>query len=305
MRITLGMLTDSVRNNLFASTEGLMKSQEIAATGKRISRPSDDVVGTGRALSMRSALASIDQFGRNTDIANSELGVASSALDSLVSAVQEIRSVALTAANSSLNDEARGALATKLDGLMNRIEEIANTQNAGRYIFAGSKSDAAPITWNADHSVHTYNGDQSPLAIRVGPQTSISVSVAGDSLLNIGGVSVPGVPDLFETINNLKQDVLAGDVQGISDQIADIDASLNNVSSWRSQVGARLDQLESNTSALLDSKTNLSELLSQIEDADLADSVIQLQIRQNVYQAAIATANQILNVSLANMLNQG
>lgn len=305
MRVTLGMLTNSIRSSLLSSAENLMRSQQIASSGKRISRPSDDVVGTGRSLSMRSALASIDQYDRNSSVAGSELSIASSALDSLVSAVQEVRSVAVTAANASLTDEARAALAAKLDGLMTRVEQIANTQNAGRYIFAGSKCDTPPITWNADHSTHDYVGDNSPLSIRVGPGTSICVGVSGEALLNMGGASVPGVPNLFETIYNLKQEVAAGDVSAISARLADIDKNLQNVISWDSQIGARLNQLDSNTSALLDSKTSLRELLSQVEDADLADAVIQLQTRQNIYQSAIATANQILGMSLANIWNNG
>jgi len=305
MRVTLGMLTNSIRSSLLSSAENLMRSQQIASSGKRISKPSDDVVGTGRSLSMRSALASIDQYDRNSSVARSELSIASSALDALVSVVQELREPAMRAANSSLTPEARATWGTKLDGLMTRAEAIANTQNAGRYIFAGSKSDSAPMTWTADHSVHTYVGDNSPLSIRIGPGANVCVGVSGEALLNMGGASVPGVPDLFETIYNLKQDVLAGDVTACSNQLKDIDKHLENVSSWNSQIGARLNQLDSNTSALLDSKTSLSELLSQVEDADLVDAVVQLQTRQNIYQSAIATANQILGMSLANIWNNG
>jgi hypothetical protein len=91
---------------------------------------------------------------------------------------------------------------------------------------------------------------------------------------------------------------------GISDQIADIDANLANVTSWNSQIGAHMNQLSANAEALADSKTNFTELLSQTEDADITDAIVQLQTRQNVYQAAIATASKILNISLANTINQ-
>lgn len=300
MRVTLGMTTNSIRTSLASSAEKLFRAQEIASTNKRITRPSDDVIGTGRSLSMRSALSSMDQFQRNTAIADTELSIASSAIDSLVSVVQELRDTAMSAAKMSLTPEARAAKAAELDGLMTRAEQIANTQNAGRYIFAGSMCDSPPMTWNADHSVHTYMGDDSPLSIRIGPGTTICVGVSAQDLFGVGGAS-----DLFDTIYNLKQEVLAGNVGAISARLADIDDCLENVSAWNSQIGARLDQVETNLSALDDSKTNLTILLSEIEDADTTETLIELQTRENVYQAAIATANQILSLTLANLWNNG
>jgi flagellar hook-associated protein 3 FlgL len=49
---------------------------------------------------------------------------------------------------------------------------------------------------------------------------------------------------------------------------------------------------------MLDSRITTEELLSKTEDADLADAVIELQTKQNVYQAAIAAAERIFEMTL-------
>ncbi len=304
MRITLGMLTDRVRTNLLASSERLMEAHEVASSGKRIQRPSDDIAGTSRSITLRSALASIEQFDRNAGLASSHLAMTSSALDTVVSALQEVRLRALEAANSIMTDEAWTATATQLDRITQDIVGAANTQHLERYIFSGSLSDTKPIIENvAGPPPYIYQGDGEQFSIRVGPETSIPVSVTGDMVFNMGGAAVPTSPDVFSTIEALKEKVLARDVTGISDQIADIDANMNNVIAIRSQVGARLNRLETSNDMLLDSKLDVAGLLSQTEDADLAEAIVELRTRENVYEAAIATASRILEISLADFLD--
>jgi len=227
----------------------------------------------------------------------------SSALDTVVSALQEVRLRALQAANSIMTDEAWTAIATQLDRITQDIVGAANRQHLGRYIFSGSLSDTKPIIENvAGPPPYIYQGNGDQFTIRVGPETSIPVSVTGDMVFNMGGAAVPTSPDVFSTIEALKEKVLARDVTGISDQIADIDANMNNVIAIRSQVGARLNRLETSNEMLLDSKLDVAELLSQTEDADLVEAIVELRMRENVYEAAIATAGRILEISLADFL---
>lgn len=303
MRLTLGMVAETVRINLMTSSEALLKAQDRASSGKRIRLPSDDVVGTGRALGLRSSIASIEQYTRNTDIARNRLSITCSALDSIVSAIRAVRSLAMTSANASITDEAKMAVAAQLDHVSSEIADLANTQCLGKYIFAGSLSDKPPIISNpAGQPPYIYQGNSNQLFIRVGPGISIPAGVTGDMVLNMGSIAVPSSPDIFETIRLLKEEVLAGDCKAISARIADIDALLDNAIAVRSKAGASLSRLEATNEALLNSKVTMSELLSKTEDADLAEAIVDLRTRENVYQAAIATAGRIMNLTLADFL---
>ena len=302
MRVTLTMLTDRIRANLMNNSVRLLEAQERAASGKRVRRPSDDVAAAGRAISLRAAIASIDQYDRNSTVVETQLSITTGALGSVVSKLQDVRSLAIRGASAALSTEARLGIATELDLIYAELAAVADTQSLGRYIFSGSKSDVGPLSATGGDPPYTYQGNTDAFSVQVAPGTFLAANVTGDAVFNLGGAAIPGKADVFATIQTLKEHVLAGDVTAISADLANIDANLGNVTAIRSLVGARLNRLESTNEVLLDSKIQLMDLLSKTEDADLADAVLELRTRENVYQAAIATANRVLEMSLSGFL---
>jgi flagellin-like hook-associated protein FlgL len=53
---------------------------------------------------------------------------------------------------------------------------------------------------------------------------------------------------------------------------------------------------------LSDLNTDLQERLSEVQDSDIAEVMIQLQSRQTIYQAALAAASCINEMILLNYL---
>ncbi len=303
MRITLGMILDGVRHGVMNSADRLLEAQDRATTGKRISRPSDDVPGIGRALTYRSAIATIEQFKRNADIANSQMSMTCATLDSIVDELQGVWKAALQAGGPATNGPALDALAMQLEESMKSLGSLANTQHLGKYIFAGSDSTNPPFSIDPNAAPPcTYNGDSTAFVIQVAPGIYLPSTVTGDELFNVGGSSVAGTPDVFTTLQELRDLVKSGDVTNISAKIEDVKKNLDNIVSMRSQIGARMKQLDSNQSTLMDSKIKMQILLSETEDADMAEELIELMTRQNVYQAAIATASRVLQTSLTDFL---
>jgi len=302
MRITLGMLTDRVLTNLTAASERLLEAQDRVSTGKKLHKPSDDVPGIGRSLNLRSVLASLEQLGRNSDMAASWLAATSSALDQVVKGLQNVRNLALTAANSALTEEARSGIVTQLNTISTELASVGNNLHLGRYIFSGNMSSTKPLTQTGGDPPYAYQGDDGRFDIQVAAGIYITVNVTGDKVFNMNGAAVPGASDVFAMIKSLCDKITAGDVQGISNQVAEIDANLNNATNIRSQVGGRLNRLEAIRGVLADSKVKVMDLLSKTEDVDIAEAVLDLRTKENVYQAAIASASRVLQISLADFL---
>lgn len=302
MRITFGMLTDNILTNLMTSSERLLEAQNRASTGKRIHRPSDDVPAVGRSLTLRANLSSIEQYTRNANVAAAQLSATSSALQSAVSRMHVVRDMAVESANSAKPVEGRQAIATQLDQVMRELADIANTQHLGKYVFAGSKTGSPPVVVNVGDPPYVYEGDSRQLVIQVGPGVQVTATVTAATAFNMNEAALPGADDVFTVIKILKEKVLAGDIEGISEHLADIDNVRTNLIAVNSQVGAQLANLESSADALLESKIRVMDLLSKTEDADLAEAIIQLRMRENLYQAAMATAARVLNVSLVDFL---
>jgi flagellar hook-associated protein 3 FlgL len=303
MRITLGMMNGRIKSNLMQSAEEMLRAQDVASTGKRITRPSDDIPGTGRVMNLNSALAEMDQFARNTEIASAQLGAASGALSNIVSAMQEVRKLALQGANPALTDEARSGIASQLDRISGELAGAGNTQHLNRYIFSGSLSNVKPFEESTSGSgLYDYNGDQSQFTVQVAPGNFASTTVNGDKVFNMNGAALAGVPDVFTAIQNLKERVTAGDVAAISENMNEIDDNLNNVIAAQSQVGARQSRLTATKENQLDAKQMAEDLLSRTRDADMADAIIELQTKQNVYQAALSTAGRVVQETLVDYL---
>lgn len=297
------MMSSTVGNDLSTNAEKLLDAQTRVTTGKSILRPSDNISGTGKAISLRSSISQIDQSVTNADNLNTSLSVTNSAMNTMVQSMQQAYSLALSMASSAVPEESRASLSTQIDNIMNTLTTAANTEFSGNYIFAGSKTDTKPFAENSNSDIPTYNGDNIQTVVQASPGVYVARNITADTIFNIGSSSVPGTPDIFTTLKQLKEDIASGDIQSVSDQVASVKANLDNVVALRSQVGSRINRVETLKNNMLDSKVSFTQMLSDTEDIDMADAVVKLNERTNVYQAALSTASKVLNLSLANYLN--
>lgn len=303
MRVTFNMMTSSMCDNVSTSSANLLRAQNIASTGKRITKPSDDVTGTGQALRLQSAISDIDQYTSNCTVANDLLSTASSTLTSVVSTLQEVRNLTSQGASATLSDSAKAGIAAQLDELSGTLVQYANTQNSGTYVFSGSAAKTPAMAASTSGTApYTYQGNSASLSMQIGPGSSVTVNVTADKIFNIGSTSVSGSPDVFSLISKIKQQVTNGDVEGLSASLKDVDADLANVSTLQTQMGARLSRVTTSSNALASTKTAMSDILSKTTDADYTQAIIDLKTQENIYSAATSTASSVLQLSLVNFL---
>jgi flagellar hook-associated protein 3 FlgL len=300
MRVTFNMLSRGVLSDITSSSQRLMEAQRQASSGKRISKPSDDVSGTGRALNLRSSISDIDQFLQNSDVVKSQLEVTTSAMDTIVSSLQRVNTITVQATNSTVSDDARKALVTELDELSSSIASAAATQYGGKYVFSGSMTSQQPLVPTGITSPpYTYAGNDTQIKIQITPWTSVASNVTANAVLNMDGNTIATTSDVFSTIRTLRDAIQNGDLSAVKDQLDDVKAHLGNVTTIRSEIGARIASLDTASNSLTDTRLTLSGLLSKTEDVDTAQAIVDLQTRQNMYEAAISTASKILSLSLA------
>lgn len=300
MRVSYGMINNQILNGLMNSADQLAQAQAKATTGLRITTPSDDPAGTERAMGLNSTLSQIDQMTNNASIATGQLGQTDSALQSISTAISQLRQLAMQASDSTLSSDARAGIASQIDQITGELVTAGNSTFNGKYIFAGDKTSTAPIVANAGGTPpHSYGGDTGAYSIPIGPGTSITANITGDQVFNIGGAANSNTPDIFSTIQTLKQAVLAGNVGTVSDSLDSIDANFSNVTALRAEVGARVQRITATTSQLADTKLTVQNMLSQTVNVDLTQAVTDLQTKTNTYQAAIAAAQKVFSISLA------
>ncbi|HDL02728.1 MAG TPA: flagellar hook-associated protein 3 [candidate division Zixibacteria bacterium] len=99
-------------------------------------------------------------------------------------------------------------------------------------------------------------------------------------------------------------DALKNDDRDVIGQlIGNLDSGLQNVLNQRASVGAKVIRLETTDSRLRDLQYNFTNLLSEVEDADLTKLVTDLAMQENSYQSALIAASKIIQPSLLNFLD--
>ncbi len=146
MRISSNTIFDSNIAALNQQQARLSQTQQQIASGRRILAASDDPVAAARALEINQSDAMNTQYASNRGAARHTLSLAESALQSVTSLLQDVRTATVNAGNGSLNSSDRKTLATELSGRLQELTGLANsTDGAGNYLFAGFQSKTQPF----------------------------------------------------------------------------------------------------------------------------------------------------------------
>lgn len=150
MRITTKMIQNTSIRNLNMNKERQEKLTNQMATGKKITRPSDDPVTAIRALKLNASLDKIDQYyERNSEDAKSWLELTDKAIDMVVKLLGDDTGINYKLnqiANTYLEKSDQQAIVTELVSLVNEYYSVGNADSAGRTLFTGYRTDL-PLTF--------------------------------------------------------------------------------------------------------------------------------------------------------------
>ncbi|HEX2958133.1 MAG TPA: flagellar hook-associated protein FlgL [Chitinispirillaceae bacterium] len=107
---------------------------------------------------------------------------------------------------------------------------------------------------------------------------------------------------LIGTLLRFGQNLLRNNNAGIETAITEIDTVFSSVLSAQSKNGARINRLETTLSRNENQYSETISLQSQLEDAEMAETISKFMVTQNVYNAALQSAAKIIQPSLANFL---
>ncbi|MEL6868240.1 MAG: flagellar hook-associated protein FlgL [Pseudomonadota bacterium] len=177
--------TQAFFNNSISTLQRLQSDltdlQEQIATGRRIQRPSDDPVGAARVLDYRQSIDAIDQFQRNTGLADSRLQLEEQTLTEFTNLLQRARELSLQAGNATQSQQTRGFIAKEIRQNVEEALSLANTRDAAdEFLFSGFQTGTQPYTRVGDTFV--YNGDQGQRYVQLSASRQIADSDPGDSI---------------------------------------------------------------------------------------------------------------------------
>ncbi|HOM01323.1 MAG TPA: flagellar hook-associated protein FlgL [Acetivibrio sp.] len=301
MRITNNMIVNNMINNIGKNLARMDKYQQMLATGKKITVPSDDPVVAARALKLRTDVAQIEQYKTNVEDALSWLEITESAITNVGDILQRARELAVQASSGTATEEDTKKIRQEVEQLKNQLIKLSNSTYAGRYVFSGFKTDTKLMDDNGFFNINVNNSEA--IIFQIGISDSINVNVTGGDLFNGGAAAGAGtkgklISDFDDYINALD----LGDHSQISDAIAKIDENLNHVLRIRADIGARYNRLELTADRLDIDCLNFTKLMSENEDVDQAENILLLKTEENVYRASLSGGARIIQTSLVDFL---
>ncbi|HEU4702245.1 MAG TPA: flagellar hook-associated protein FlgL [Conexibacter sp.] len=302
MRVTTLMSTRATLRDLNEGFARLNRLQGQLSSGKQISRPSDDPYGTSRALALRGELGGLDQFQRNVDDGTGWLNTCDTALGQMSDVLARVRELLVNGANDTTGAASRAALADEIDQLAESVKQEADVQYGGRYVFSGTATDTAPYALGGADG---YLGDAGTITRAIGPGVEIPINTDVRALLGDG----QGARDdrLLHTLRDVS-DHLRGGTAADADALRTtdlqrLDANLDVLNGIRADVGARTNRLAVAASRLSGLALNATRLRSDVEDADMAQTITQYTTQQAAYSAALKAGANIVQSSLLDFLH--
>lgn len=253
--------------NLGTNQSALSKNLEKLSSGYKINRAGDNAAGLAISESMRSQINGLNQAVSNANDAIGLIQTAEGALTETHSMLQRLTTLATQAANGTYNSVARGNIQVEVDRLLEEIDRIANYTD-----FNGIK----PLTNTGKGAVSAAK-----MTFQIGPSGSETITVS-TGLMTSAGIKVNSI--------NLE------DITDANKAIDTINSAINQVSTYRAQLGAAQNRLEHTVNNLKVTSENITAAESRIRDTDMADEITAFTKNNILLQASqsmLAQSNSV------------
>ncbi|MBT0723338.1 flagellar hook-associated protein FlgL [Rosenbergiella sp. S61] len=318
MRLSTSFIFQQQTQGISRAQEDWLAAGQRLSSGKRVTSPSDDPLAATQALGIQQNLRNGQRFSMAQQFAQTTMSTEAKTLSAVSDNIEVAISDIIYGGTGSLNDDDRQSVAVKLEGIRNELLTLANSQDSsGRYLFAGYNTAQPPFI-EGDNGV-VYQGGQQPITQQVDTQRVMTIthtgqqvflSVAANPKLEPDGTL--GDTDLFsildKAISALKTPLKDADdatMKGFQEAMnkanRGLNNSLNNNLTIQSENGTQLKELEGLESLSASQSILAQGQLSQLVDADAAQTISEYQMRETALQASYTAFSRMSKLSLFQM----
>lgn len=293
-RVTNTTASRAMLANINKNARVLTDAQVRIASGKQIQKPSDGPAQVLSALDYRGQLRRNEQLGRNAQDAGAWLDNADSALTHSVERLTRARTLVVGGINGSADAQSRRAYAAEIRAIREELVQTANTQYLGRPIFSGTADTAT--AYAADG---TYQGNAGTVERNVAPGVAIQVNRTGPAVF--GDAAGPD-GNVFQVLDDIATALESGDIAGASAGLDKIGRATDRIETAQVEMGARSKQIEEIGFRNAEVDVELKAALSEVEDVDMAEALIEVRVQEMAYQAALQVTAKVIQPTLLDFL---
>ena len=284
----LDAATETFLTDLAEISRRVEKAQRELGTGRRVNRPSDAPDEISRLLQVRSELAQTEQIRSNLGRIKTEVDTAEQSLQAAVRVLERAAVLGAQGVNGTTTAEQRRMIAEEVETLLTQMVGLARARVEARYIFSGDADGQTPFTidLSLDDPVSDYLGGPASRQIQHPGGTTFSVARTGEEIFD----NPDPDKNVFQAINNLRLALRDNDEAAIGAALEQIESAAAHLNEQLAYYGAVQNQVAEGLDFAYKHELRLKTRISAIEDADLAEAILELN--QATYQREIALASK-------------
>ena len=270
--ITSQSMTDEILRQQRLS-QRITDDQAAVSTGKRVRMPSQDPQAWVQISEIAQAQAQNAAWIDTISYGQARAQKAEANLQEVNSLFSRARELMVNAATSTLDAAGQAAVVAEIQAIRSSVSELLNQKDyQGVPVFDDTTSIKVPVSRGLALDV-------------VGTRQSIET-----------GITVGGVPRTLDDILAEAETAAASPVQADrQNSLKSLEAGLDHIILAQSVQGIRGDRLEAVERRVSDTKLDLSERRSKLEDTDLTETIARIQanlLSLEAAQAAFARINR-------------
>lgn len=281
----------------------ISRLREQISTGKRINRPSDGPNAFAVAEQMETLGNQLERRKATIEAARPFVDRTQQELDGMLDLFAHAEEKGVRAANDSLSDSDREAIANELRSLKDEVVDRLNSRYNDEYLFAGNRTATKPF--NDDGTVNGTHSDIDGDRTRpIGRDQTLTVNISGAELHQYDDdpnatKTITGALDgLISAVD--PNDTSTNDIQA---NLKEVKAARDHIISMGAKAGTIGERLSTAKEQLETAQLTAKDRQSEAEDTNLATATSKLRQKQTQLQAALkAVASTQQQTSLVNFL---
>lgn len=336
MRVSTNILYDRVTKSFKNNYERLFDSNEMLSSGKKINRPSDDILGIARKMDYKLEINNNNQYQRNMNDSNTFLEFSDTVLNSVMENLQRLRELSVEGMSGTRNPQDMQAISREARVIKEALHSYSNSVFRDRNVFSGYKTNVSAFSQTASDTF-VYQGDGGHIDVNINRSGQVTENVTGSEAfaytisapqtLTLGngatGIFTQGSDttvsvQIFDSVGTLTETYSFSNIMEIAYHLEDalynnntdkvrtltkaITSALDAVINTRAEVGARLEYIYREEQNNEDTTLSIRESLSKTEDADITEVISEITKAESALQALRQASVEILSQSLLDYL---
>lgn len=305
-RVTTPGNYSAVLTNLLSAQQRQIDAGEKVSTGKNGQNLKEYANSSELLTAMRSVQTRVDVYLSQNKLLADKLSTQDTALTRVADSAQAIRQAMADALASGRVD----TLVEDIQAQMRNAVEAMNARYGGKYLFAGGQVDTRPVTATslADLTAGPpissfFQNDTFKVSAKLDEASTVTTGLLAS---DVGTDMLNALKD-FETFNEGPDGPFTGQMTAaqksfLEGQLASWDQIRADVTQVAAYNGANQKRLDTVAEDLQTRKDQLTGMLADITDADMAEAAAQLQQSQLAVQAAAYVFQSLQSSSLINLL---